>query len=72
MNSQETLSFLRSAFDAEQGSFLARLRGDLDWDQQAFSRLDESAYERLHDLAYWLFQGESPYKGGSGFEELVP
>jgi hypothetical protein len=24
----------------------------------------ESAYERLHDLAYWCFFGESPYEGG--------
>lgn len=23
-----------------------------------------AAYERLHDLAYWLFVGESPYEGG--------
>ncbi|WP_090436669.1 hypothetical protein [Duganella sp. CF458] len=25
----------------------------------------EDAYERLHDLAYWLFVGESPYEDGS-------
>ncbi|HEX8612752.1 MAG TPA: hypothetical protein VF800_15805 [Telluria sp.] len=25
----------------------------------------EDAYERLHDLAYWLFVGESPYIDGS-------
>ena len=29
-----------------------------------------SAYKRLHDLAYWLFAGESPYLGGAGFEPL--
>jgi hypothetical protein len=28
------------------------------------------AYERLHDLAYWLFIGESPYENGTGFEDL--
>lgn len=25
----------------------------------------EDAYERLHDLAYWLFVGESPHLDGS-------
>jgi hypothetical protein len=30
----------------------------------------ESAYQRLHDLAYWLFDGKSPYIGGTGFEPL--
>lgn len=30
----------------------------------------ESAYVRLYDLAYWLFIGESPYIGGSGFDPL--
>ncbi len=25
----------------------------------------EQAYQRLHDLARWLFVGESPYKDGS-------
>ncbi len=28
------------------------------------------AYERLHDLAYWLFMGFSPYEGENGFDEL--
>jgi len=32
----------------------------------------EEAYERLHDLAYWLFIGESPYQKGSGFGPLAP
>lgn len=92
------------------GSFLLRLRCDLEWDRAAFTRLIdamqscakahegcdtlprwiaegfwfvsyfvkewsshpdfaksfnnayyEAAYERLGDLAYWLFHGESPY-----------
>jgi hypothetical protein len=30
------------------------------------------AYERLHDLAYWLFMGKSPYENESGFEDLRP
>jgi len=29
-----------------------------------------AAYERLHDLAYWLFTGASPYEGASGFDPL--
>jgi len=28
------------------------------------------AYERLHDLASWLFIGQSPYEEGQGFEPL--
>ncbi len=32
----------------------------------------EEAYERIHDLAYWLFFGESPYQNGSGFGPLAP
>src|SRR5262249_57673260 len=30
----------------------------------------ESAYERLHDLSYWLFVGESVYEGGGALEPL--
>ena len=30
----------------------------------------EKAYERLDDLAYWFFFGESPYLPGKGFEAL--
>lgn len=30
----------------------------------------EKAYERLKDLAYWFFTGESPYLEGKGFESL--
>jgi hypothetical protein len=30
----------------------------------------ERAYERLHDLAFWLFVGESPYEGKQGFDAL--
>jgi hypothetical protein len=30
----------------------------------------EKAFQRLHDLAYWFFFGESPYLPGSGFEAL--
>lgn len=30
----------------------------------------EKAYERLDDLAYWFFTGESPYLQGKGFERL--
>lgn len=121
MIAKETLSLLRSEIDAKPGSFLLKLRTDLEWDHVAFSRLVramheyvamaehggtierwiaegfwylghfvrdwsqhpnfprplpseyyESAYERFHDLAYWLFHGESPYESGSGFEDLGP
>jgi len=47
-----------------------------DWTQHpCFPRKYEaeyyaSAYERLHDLAYWFFYGESPFQGGHGFEPL--
>lgn len=30
----------------------------------------EQAFQRLHDLAFWLFTGSSPYQNGSGFEPL--
>ena len=30
----------------------------------------ETAYQRLDDLAYWFFVGESPYLPGKGFEPL--
>jgi hypothetical protein len=30
------------------------------------------AYERLHDLAYWLFIGESPYTVDTPFERPLP
>ena len=32
----------------------------------------EQAYQRLHDLAYWLFFGESPCQNASGFGPLAP
>lgn len=35
-------------------------------------RYYERSYERLHDLAYWLFMGRSPYESGSHFEPLLP
>ena len=107
---------LRNEFEAGDGSFLIKLRPDLDWDKEAFSRLVvamqlycekhagsetlerwvafgfwyiprfvrdwtthpnfphqypdnyyEQAYQRLDDLAYWYFMGESPYLDGAGF-----
>lgn len=30
----------------------------------------QQAYQRLDDLAYWFFFGESPYEQGTGFDEL--
>ncbi len=103
-------TILRREFDGEAGSFLIRLRCELEWDTEAFSRLTAAmqacaqahegvdtiarwiahgfwfvehfardwsshpdfprvhgdpyyteACERLHDLSYWLFVGESSY-----------
>lgn len=47
-----------------------------DWSRhQDFPRRHAEAYYaracgRLHDLAYWLFLGESPYQEGEGFDPL--
>jgi hypothetical protein len=112
---------LREEIEANEGSFLLRLRVELTWDPVAFNRLTaamlelvqsrepedpiprwiaegfwfvdwyvkewsqhpnfprpfgdryyELSYERLHDLAHWLFMGSSPYQSGSHFEPLHP
>ena len=113
------LDTLKSELNAEEGSFLLKLRSDFKWDKTAFTRLVsamricceqraetdalprwlaegfwyfstfvketsshpqfrrpypqgyyQKAYERLEDLAYWFFRGESPYLEGSGFDEI--
>ncbi len=110
---------LRQEFEAADGSFLLRLRCQLEWDGAAFSRLVtameaccqetagadslerwqaelfwyipdfvrswtthpnfprvhpeeyyEQAYQRLDDLAFWYFMGESPYEGDAGFPPI--
>lgn len=38
----ETTKVLRREFDAEEGSFLLRLRGDLEWDRAAFTSLERA------------------------------
>ncbi|MER5465898.1 hypothetical protein ABT010_35620 [Streptomyces sp. NPDC002668] len=38
----EVIDVLRREFDAEEGSFLLRLRGDLEWDRAAFTRLERA------------------------------
>ncbi|WP_073938094.1 hypothetical protein [Streptomyces sp. CB02400] len=38
----EAIEVLRREFDAEEGSFLLRLRGDLEWDRAAFTRLERA------------------------------
>jgi hypothetical protein len=107
------MAILRREFDAEEGSFLLKLRCELEWDKEAFSRrvaameqcavvqarrpeierwivegfwylerfvpewsshlefprphreqYYQAAYQRLSDLAYWLFFSEPPYEGG--------
>jgi hypothetical protein len=116
---RDDLEALRREFSAEDGTFMLRIRVDLVWDRDAFSRLAttmqryceqhakeetcerwvafgfwylswfvqswtthpnfprpgppeyyDMAYERLSDLAYWCFLGESPYLPGTGFEPL--
>lgn len=59
----EVIEVLRREFEAEEGSFLLRLRGDLEWDRTAFSRLERAmrtACERSQGsekLDRWLAEG---------------
>lgn len=54
---------LRAELDAEDGSFLIKLRIDLEWDKNAFNRLTEEMYryvrERDHDspIPRWIADG---------------
>ena len=56
-------SQLRAEFDAEPGSFLARLRGEVTWDTAAFSRLIScmegcaTAYAGATSLPRWIAEG---------------
>lgn len=42
IDQQPFLALLRREFEADEGSFLLRLRGDMEWDRAAFSRLVEA------------------------------
>ncbi|MFF0579838.1 hypothetical protein [Streptosporangium saharense] len=59
----DDLEVLRREFEAEDGSFLLRLRGDLHWDRQAFGRLERAMrrvcarYEAEERLDRWLVDG---------------
>lgn len=59
----EITKVLRREFDAEEGSFLLRLRGDLEWDRAAFTRLEQvmrAACERSQSdekLDRWVAEG---------------
>ncbi|WP_329579307.1 hypothetical protein [Streptomyces sp. NBC_01361] len=59
----EVIEVLRREFEAEEGSFLLRLRGDLEWDRTAFSRLERAmrtVCERSQGsekLDRWLAEG---------------
>lgn len=59
----EAIGVLRREFDAEEGSFLLRLRGDLEWDRAAFTRLERAmrtACEHCQGdekLDRWLAEG---------------
>lgn len=54
---------LRREFDAEEGTFLLRLRGEMAWDREAFSRLAEAMEACAADhagrpvLARWVAEG---------------
>jgi hypothetical protein len=56
-------SVLRQEFDAEPGSFLIRLRADLEWDGPAFERLATAMESCCRDTAgddqreRWLAEG---------------
>ncbi|HET6384326.1 MAG TPA: hypothetical protein VFJ58_13110 [Armatimonadota bacterium] len=118
-NTIDYLRVLRNEFEAAEGSFLIRIRTDLNWERESFTRLITSmqrcceeysdsetldrwmaegfwyvpsfvrdwtthpnfprihepeyyqrAYQRLDDLSYWFFLGESPRLKGTGFEPL--
>ncbi|MFC4035996.1 hypothetical protein ACFO3J_31710 [Streptomyces polygonati] len=59
----EAIEVLRREFEAEEGSFLLQLRGDLMWDRAAFTRLERAmraACERdqaEEKLDRWLAEG---------------
>lgn len=59
----DVLTLLREEFEAADGSFLLRLRGDLEWDRTAFSRLEQAmrrVCERCQDLEQldrWMAEG---------------
>jgi hypothetical protein len=59
----EIAKVLKREFDAEEGSFLLRLRGDLEWDRAAFTRLEQAmraACERSQSdekLDRWVAEG---------------
>jgi len=74
----EILDVLRSEFNAEEGSFLLRLRGDLvpQWTSHPnFPRPTPEMYyqdciERLGDLANWFFRGWHDYSEGDVWTDL--
>ncbi|PWU56541.1 hypothetical protein DLJ47_05780 [Micromonospora sp. S4605] len=59
----DAIQVLRREFNAEEGSFLLRLRGDLIWDRGAFSRLELAmrmvcaTYQERDQLERWLAEG---------------
>jgi hypothetical protein len=63
MSSMDDLSLLRREFSAESGTFLSRLRQDLIWDKDAFTRLEQAMrrlcteFEEREDLPRWIVEG---------------
>jgi hypothetical protein len=59
----DVLTVLREEFEADDGSFLLRLRTELVWDRAAFSRLESAmragceSFQQQDDLPRWLAEG---------------
>ena len=50
--------------------FVKEWSGHENFPRPADTRYYERANQRLHDLAFWLFTGQSPYEAGRGFDPL--
>jgi hypothetical protein len=59
----DAVAVLRREFNAEPGSFLFKLRVDLEWDREAFTRLERAMravcvdYSDRDQLDRWLAEG---------------
>jgi hypothetical protein len=59
----DELAVLREEFEGELGTFLARLRADLTWDKESFTRLERAMRrvceqsEGWEELPRWLVEG---------------
>jgi hypothetical protein len=59
----EVLTVLREEFEAADGSFLLRIRSELEWDRAAFTRLEQAMratcviFQPREELPRWLAEG---------------